>query len=80
MYKRQGVESVYRLGDEMAVSERAYFGKKDGISKVESDAQITDTRYYDLSGRATSADMPGIYIRIDRMSDGSEKRSKIIVR
>mgnify|MGYP000804215747 CR=1 FL=1 len=79
-YQHIGVESVYRLGDEMAVSERAYFGKKDGISKVESDAQITDTRYYDLSGRATSADMPGIYIRIDRMSDGSEKRSKIIVR
>lgn len=45
---------------------------------IDSDAEIVGTEYYDLGGRRVESPSHGIYLRRDRLSDGSVRTSKTI--
>lgn len=51
-----------------------------GIEDVmlDSDADIIGTEYFDLGGRRVDAPSQGIYLRLDRLSDGTVRTSKTV--
>ncbi|MBO7382099.1 MAG: hypothetical protein J6U03_01870, partial [Muribaculaceae bacterium] len=62
--------SIYRFG--MPVT---------GVDSVSADAEVVETSLYNLQGVKVMNPAPGqIYIRVNRMSDGSIKTSKIITK
>ena len=80
-YTNIGIESVYRLHGVEKVSERAYYGTVTGVDEIENSLLTVEaTTYYDLTGREISSPADGVYIRKDRMSDGSIRVRKIRVR
>ncbi len=81
-YKNIGVESVYRLGDDVAVSDRAYFGEPPttSLSTVQHKGEIVDSEYFDLSGRKVIAPASGLYIRVDHFTDGTTAPTKVRIR
>lgn len=71
-----GIQSVYTGGGETHKSDLVL-----GIGAVSAaDATVEATEYYTVSGIRVSDPVNGLYIRVDRMSDGSVKTSKVIVR
>ena len=48
-----------------------------GISVINPDNNIVDSSYYDMQGRQVSKPTEGIFIRVDRMQDGSVVSSKV---
>ena len=80
-YKNIGIESVCTVNGESVVSDRAYYGERDGVSDVTASKTVTATEIYNLSGIRVSGKLaPGLYIRTDTYSDGSKRSVKIIVR
>jgi len=81
-YKNIGVESVYRLGDEVAVSDRAYFGEAPttSVSDIQPQSEVVGSEYFDLSGRKVIDPASGLYIRIDRFADGTTAPRKVRIR
>ena len=80
-YTNIGIESVYRVNGVEKVSERAYYGTVTGVDEIENSLLTVEaTTYYDLTGREVSSPADGVYIRKDRMSDGSIRVRKIRVR
>ena len=56
----------------------AYAPVPAGISQIGTDAaEVVSTEWYDLQGRRVSAPSEGLYIRLDRLSDGSSRRTKV---
>ena len=51
-----------------------------GVNKIESDATVVETVYYDLTGRKLSNPGKGIVIKQDRLSDGRIIVEKIVKR
>lgn len=76
-YKTIGIESVYRTGDQCLVSDRAYFySQSSSVKDIETESELLESGYFDLSGRKVSKPAPGLYIRIDRFADGTVKTGK----
>ena len=80
-YKNIGIESVYRSGDKMTVSDRSYFGEKpsSAVDNVIA-SEVVSSEYFDISGRKVLHPSDGLYIRVDRLADGSTTRNKVIIR
>ncbi len=45
-----------------------------------SDAEVTSTEYYDLNGHRIFKPVSGLYLKSEKMSDGSRRVSKVVVR
>ena len=58
-----------------------YFGEKKeenaAVEDVAVEIEVTGSESYDLSGRRVSNPDKGIFIRVDRLSDGSTKATKV---
>lgn len=50
-----------------------------GISVINPDNIIVDSSYYDMQGRQVSKPTEGIFIRVDRMQDGSVVSRKVCI-
>lgn len=50
------------------------------VGAIDAEAEVTSTEYYDLTGRRISNPSKGIYIKVDRMSDGSSVSSRRVIR
>lgn len=71
-----GIQSVYTGGGETRKSDLVL-----GIGSISAaDATVETTEYYTISGLRVAEPVNGLYIRVDNMSDGSVKTSKVIVR
>lgn len=59
-----------------------YFGEKKeenaAVEDIVSETEVTGSEFYDLSGRRVSNPAKGIFIRVDRLSDGSTKATKVV--
>lgn len=49
------------------------------VNHIASASEVTGVEYYDLSGRKISNPDKGIFIRIERLSDGSARTEKIVL-
>lgn len=49
-----------------------------GVDSIESEASVVSTVYYDLTGRQVTNPSEGLYIKCEKLSDGSVKTSKVI--
>ena len=53
-------------------------GGTTSIKGYENNGEIISTDFYDLQGRRVSDHAKGVIIRVDRMSNGQKKTSKIV--
>ena len=79
-YERIGVQSIHKIGDEVAKSDIVY---SDGTATAirtatQEDAECVSETYTDLSGRRVAVPSKGLYIRSMKMSDGSIRSMKIM--
>ena len=79
-YERIGVQSIHKIGDEVAKSDIVY---SDGTATAirtatQEDAECVSETYTDLSGRRVAVPSKGLYIRSMKMSDGSICSMKIM--
>ena len=51
-----------------------------GIEKIEGRNEVTETEYYDLTGRRVSHPESGIMIKREKLSDGTIRSEKVIIR
>ena len=60
---------------------KAYIGEVAGVKGVSaSDAFVSETVYYDLNGRKVLNPSNGVFVKMDKLSDGTFKTSKIVVK
>lgn len=50
------------------------------IDRDSSDATVVGTEYYDINGRRINQPANGLFIKVDKLSDGNIKTSKVIVK
>lgn len=87
-YVRLGVKKDVHIGADWAIFDNftlKYTGsdKPDAIETVaaESAAEVVSTAYYTIGGvRVAQPTVRGLYIRVDALSDGSSKVTKILVK
>ena len=77
-----GVQSIYTAGGEENRSEIVYVTNPidpSGINEVATGTQVTDTRYFDLTGRELpSAPTTGLFLQRVDYSDGSSATIKVV--
>ena len=77
-----GVQSIYTAGGEVNRSDIAYVTNPlnpSGVDEVATGKQVSDTRYYDLTGRELpSAPATGLYLQRVDYSDGSSTTIKVL--
>ena len=77
-----GVQSIYTAGGEVNRSDIAYVTNPinpSGVDEVATGKQVTDTRYYDLTGRELpSAPATGLFLQRVDYSDGSSTTIKVL--
>ena len=77
-----GVQSIYTAGGEENRSEIAYVTNPidpSGINEVATGTQVTDTRYFDLTGRELpSAPTTGLFLQRVDYNDGSSTTIKVV--
>ncbi len=80
--ERVGVQAFYLDGGTKLASDIVYIDDPSGIAGVSaSAASVVSTQYFDLSGRRVSApDGKGVYIRTQRLSDGSVRSGKMMAK
>lgn len=59
-------------------SNKFYLSEAMSVEGVEADEQTVETTYFDLSGRKVLNPEKGIYVRSQRLGDGSVKTDKIV--
>lgn len=69
-----GVQTVYTFGDEPTYSEVVTLDVS-GVEKV-SAAEVDATEYYTLDGRKVLNPDKGIFIKVDRLTDGTKRIKK----
>jgi hypothetical protein len=73
-----GVKSIYRAGGEVHESPIAWLQLTEtGINDINA-MPVTDTRYVDLQGRTVGNDASGLLIKVERLSDGTVRTSKVV--
>ncbi len=77
-----GVQSIYTAGGEVNRSDIAYVTNPlnpSSVDEVATGKQVSDTRYYDLTGRELpSAPATGLYLQRVDYSDGSSTTIKVL--
>lgn len=53
--------------------------KEDGISTIGGDSNLESSDYFDLSGRKIQNPDKGIFIRTDKLSDGTVRTTKVVL-
>lgn len=48
-----------------------------GVESVGADSSVVEVVYYDLQGRMIQNPAEGIFVKVEKMSDGTERRSKV---
>lgn len=76
---------LYYLGDDDANKPEGFddVDLTDGIDEINcgGNAEVISSTWYTLAGmRVARPETRGIYIRLDRFSDGTEKSNKILVK
>ncbi len=79
-FQKFGVKVFYKDGDNLVSSNLVYYEDPAGAADALIDAEIISTTYYDLSGRVVEAPSAGLYIKSSKLSDGSVKVVKTIVK
>lgn len=81
-WKKLGIQVVYKAGGQERVSDIFYSDQTVVPSAVRvisgADKEIVDSVYYDLTGRRIAEPEHGLYIRVDRYSDGTTRSVKTI--
>ena len=70
------VQTVYRYGQEITKSEIVTWGNA-GVESLVDSADVISVEYFDLSGRKVVNPEKGVYIKRQRLSDGSARSVKI---
>ncbi|MCH5217650.1 MAG: hypothetical protein J1F07_03730 [Muribaculaceae bacterium] len=52
----------------------------DAVESVEADLDVVSTTYFDLTGVRVANPTPGIFIKSEKLSDGTVRTSKVVVR
>lgn len=80
-----GVQTVYYYDDVFTYSdivtldvESGEITVTDGIADINDDSEITGTDYYTLDGLKTLNPEKGLFIRVDRLRNGSVKTRKVV--
>ncbi|MCI6161519.1 MAG: hypothetical protein PUH24_06300 [Prevotellaceae bacterium] len=80
-YDKIGVLCIYRGGNETHESPMAWHAVngETGVDTVNT-GEIETSHYIDMQGRAVQHPAQGIYVRMDRLKNGSKKYTKVLVR
>lgn len=73
------IQMLYKDGDNTVYSEKALMYGSNGVNDVNL-ADTVSSVYYDLAGRRVSNPASGVCIRLDRLSDGSVRAAKVMVK
>lgn len=82
-FKEIGIQSVYKSGGETKESEITYYDDgAAGIGHVGADliGSVKSVAYYDLSGCRVTNPVSGVYIKSEKMADGTVRTSKFVVK
>lgn len=82
-YDRVGVQSVYTAADETRYSEVSWYqfeSGTDGVASAKSAATIVGETLTDMQGRTAANPRRGLFISTQRMSDGTVRTRKVVVR
>ncbi len=66
-------------GDVVNSVSSGYIGSA-SVDNTFADAETIEVNYYDLHGRRVNTPSDGIFIKLERLSDGTTRASKIMVR
>lgn len=51
-----------------------------GVGSINADAKVVATEYYDLTGRKVVEPTNGIFVKVDKLSNGNSRTSKVTVK
>lgn len=76
------IAGTARTNDGLAIRNIFLTGEQvsTGITGIASDAEILSSAYYNLQGISVGAASKGLLIRVDTLSDGTVRKSKVIIR
>lgn len=55
------------------------FGEESGVAEINSDAEVLSVRYYDMQGHIVANPASGLYIKEEKLSDGTTHHTKILL-
>lgn len=50
-----------------------------GVGTIDAGVEVIDCQYYDLSGRKISNPVKGLYIKVEKLSDGTTRTGKVMI-
>ena len=53
--------------------------KENGIEAIAGDGDVVSSVYYDLSGRIVQNPDKGIFVRVDKLTDGTNRTTKVVL-
>lgn len=81
-FDKIGIQSVYNGGNQEHVSNIVWYNIKGSTEGIETAtaAEGMSVNYYDLQGRRATADAKGILLRVETLSDGTTRTTKLVRR
>ena len=72
---------LFNAGSNSVYVNSLVFSETTGIKTIgKASSEVVDRQYYDLSGRKVEVPQPGVYIIVEKMSDGTSNVSKAVRR
>jgi hypothetical protein len=72
---------LFNAGTNSVYVNSLVFSETTGIKTIgKASSEVVDRQYYDLSGRHVEVPQPGVYIIVEKMSDGTSNVSKAVRR
>ncbi len=79
-YKTIDVQTFYRNGDKEYVSDIMRMVNTVSVDAINSDSQVVEEKWFDLSGRCVNNPENGIYIKHVKYQDGNVRTFKTVVK
>lgn len=73
-------KSYNYLGEGNTITVKYVYSSSTGINTVSAGDNVLDTEYYDITGRKTSNPSHGVFIKKTRLTDGTTKAQKVILK
>ena len=82
-FDKIGIQSVYNGGNKENVSNIVWYdikGSTEGIDAATTQSTVASETYYDLQGRRANATTKGILLRVETLTDGTTRTTKVVRR
>ncbi|MCF0213464.1 MAG: hypothetical protein HUK13_03305 [Muribaculaceae bacterium] len=73
-----GLQLFYKVDDDNVLASNVVKYDFSSIANVESNAEVVATSYFNLSGQCIAKPANGFYIKVDKLSDGSQRAMKCV--